>query len=135
MRAILRRLNRLTKFLSSSYWQGRIEAVSRAFEYAKLGYRCPDYDHTYFYEHIIFKLKRMEYTQRHGMHVDKNKCADQIKIARLALERLAKDDYGINDSEVHAWNESFFRKVEYQAKEDLKLFAKQFVKYSRGWWD
>lgn len=114
-----------------------LENLGRAFAYAKQGWKSKDWDYAYLYDDIIFKLKRMEYAMENGMHSNRERTASEIKTARLALERLNKDDYmpeeyvGITDKG---------RKILYDVEEarkkgDLELFASQFVKHSRTWWD
>jgi len=70
-----------------------------------------DWDHWFIYKIFHFKLKRVEYLQRHyGNSVDHKKIADQIKIAVLLLDRLIKDEYLENVLKPHEkkWGDSEF---------------------------
>lgn len=85
----------------------------------------------------------MEKIQEKSDHTNGRKYAKQIKTARIALERLAKDDYAVD-----LLNELILRKPisenkfkqivsieRYMRKQDFDLFSKIFSRHSEGWWD
>lgn len=113
--------------------------LKRSWDYAKLGWNCPDWDQGYLYDHIAFKLKRMEAVQNRSFHTLGRKYAKRIKTARLCLERLSKEDYWPFESIDYSKNDykllEMAKREDELKKQDLKYFAKIFVKYSQGWWD
>lgn len=104
-----------------------------------------DWDENYLYKMISFKLGNMkEYHEKYGVTADRLKIAKQINTCKLSLDRVIKDTYWpfelfCDNREEHKNKDkplgSLFRHEVYLKKQDLELFAKYFVKYSRGWWD
>ena len=117
-----------------------------------------DFDHTYLYIVMLHKIKAI---RKHFLdceyHSKHSKEAKNMSVAITALERLVEDKY--KQDEIHALyvpgedkelgnglielggkfepHAEFVRLCEQEEKlkeQDLKLFAKMFVKYSRGWW-
>lgn len=127
------------------YLRIRLERIARAWAYAVQGWNSPDWDYVHLYSDIIFKLKRMEISMLGGMHVDNKRTAHEIKIARLALERLNADNYvellrgWVRGEDLKKFSEKALRRdFDYEEKmkeQDLFLFASQFIKHSRSWWD
>jgi hypothetical protein len=83
--------------------------VKNIIDYFPIIWKDRDWDHYYLYRLLRYKLERMEKLQReHGHHVDHIKTADEIKVCKLLLDRLIKDDYLMNVMEPHdkKWGES-----------------------------
>ena len=70
-----------------------------------------DWDQQFFYEIVYFKLKQMEkFHRNYGNTVNREKYADEIKLAALLLKRVIDDNYLENVMEPHEkkWGESDF---------------------------
>ena len=53
-----------------------------------------DWDHWFLYSIMKKKLEQMEHLQEnHGMSINSKKYAKQIRVCRILLDRLMKDDY------------------------------------------
>ena len=61
-----------------------------------------DWDQSYLYEIIKFKLEQMEsYHREHGITLNAYKYADQMRVCVNLLDRLIKDDYAENAFKHH----------------------------------
>ena len=105
--------------------------------YAPVIFWTREWDSTYLYQLIVFKLKQMEADhQKYQVISDWKRVSNEMKVARLALERVIKDEYpGFLKFYKQGYASLDDYKKDYQMqREDIKLFARQFVKYSDGWW-
>ena len=67
--------------------------ISNLIRWFPVVWKDRDWDHTYIYDVLHFKLKNTEHCIRNGSHVKSDKDADRIKICVNLLGRLIKDDY------------------------------------------
>ena len=64
-----------------------------------------DWDHWFIYEVLRKKLKQIEdFQEDHGICVSHKKIARQVRICRILLDRLSKDDYLENATFWHEKN-------------------------------
>ena len=127
------RYNKITYFLTDIK-----DGLQNLWDYLPLIWKDRDWDHAFLDRLLIFKLKRMENHHRNHCHIirDWERIADELMVARIALERIDKDEYpgflkylAVGDVDIKET-----QKDVRMAKADLELFCKYFLKYSRGWW-
>ena len=77
------------------YWlRNTVEFVERLIAYVTLLWRDRDFDQYYLYAMMELKLGRMQRAhERDSYHTNAPRYAHQIKICRLLLQRLMKDEY------------------------------------------
>lgn len=95
-----------------------------------------DWDYTFLYEIIRFKLKNMEHLQRnYSNSVDSEKYADEIKEVIEALERLIKEDYVAYEEMMNGDVRKSIEKENELIKRDLSIVFDGMKNNSRNWWD
>lgn len=107
--------------------------IRNVYDYFNIIWNDRDWDQVYLYKLIIFKLKRMEDAQKESGFAHDLKTAKQLKVTRLALERIYKDDYWIFGQ--YTFDRDGGNRLVALRRQDLELFAKYFTKYSQGWWN
>jgi hypothetical protein len=60
-----------------------------------------DWDHTYLWKVMRYKIERMRKCQEQGRHLDWKKVADEMHVAELILSRLIDDTYVRDEWEEH----------------------------------
>jgi len=83
--------------------------IPNLIKWAPVIWKDRDWDQYFLYVILQFKLKQMEKLQRqHGISVNSNDYADQMKTCILLLDRIIKDDYLTNALKPHEekWGES-----------------------------
>lgn len=78
------------------------ESLSRAWSYAKFGWSCFDYDYTFLYSHILFKLERMRTSIISSGIVDleeieMKKAMDALNESIEICKRIVDGDYEKED--------------------------------------
>lgn len=106
--------------------------ISNIIDYAPLVWRTREWDYSYLYEMIIFKLKRMEICLD-DTYLHSEKDAKDIKVARICLERLVDDDLNCECGKVRCTG-ACYERIDAQRKQDMELFCKMFKK-SGAWWN
>lgn len=117
-----------------------LEKIKHLWLWLPIIWQDQDWDYIYLYKIIVFKLKQMEKNhQEEQIIADWQRVITQMAVARNCLQRHIDDEYpGFKE-----WCETKDRKLfsikkferdEQMKQEDLELFAKIFVKHSRGWW-
>lgn len=117
------------------WWQNLCHIIS----WVPVLWRDRDWDHSYLLIMMHEKLCRMRrYHNESRLIGDWDKIAKQILVAECALDRLIKDEYMdyINYDKLGiAERQSAFIREEEMRKQDLNLFATEFVRHVRGWWE
>jgi len=71
-----------------------IKSIKNIFKWMLIVWRDRDWDHTFLYEMLYFKLSNMEkYLRKYGHSINSEKDADKIKICVNLLKRLMDDEY------------------------------------------
>ena len=98
-------------------------------------------------------LEAMEHTHRHhGNLVNNGKYAQQMRITRLAIDRILKDEYILNATDLIEKEGAFMGfelesknillnknhallVADGQKKQDVEFVARMLTKHSLSWWD
>lgn len=75
-------------FALKRFWR----SLCRSFAYAKFGWNNPDWDHTYFYSLLRFKLERMQKAFDNDWTVSKER-TKSVRVAAKLAKRLEQDHY------------------------------------------
>ncbi len=87
-----------------------------------------EFDHSYLFRIMEFKLRRMAWYQRkYGHHVCSERTAQQQTEAAALCRRMANEDYPISS------HDEYLRDAAY--RQDLDRLLLLFRKYVRTWWD
>lgn len=131
-----------------------IRFVKRLPRYVKLAWNNEDWDYTYLYDMIEFKLKDFLKAQQEDIWHTKretSKCQRQIKICLARLDRYRNWTdyclYPINDIKLEKINDGYFKMVHtnnfYQLVRDEAIkfeehnynkFWEDFLKWHQNWW-
>ena len=80
-----------------------------------------DFDYTYLFKIMEFKLSMMEEEIRHGGFVDSEKTAEKVRIAKLLCRRLGDEEYDLS-------------KEKYMRNQDLEYLFLILKKHVGRWW-
>jgi len=99
------------------------------------------WDYAYLFIVMEHQLARMEPCIRNGYSVNAEKTANEIKLARFALQRLIKDDYILQEDPIFRKKKKFLAKfnkkffADYMQQQDINYLCKLMRKKLRGWRD
>lgn len=114
------------------------EGVKNLFFWFGVIWNNRDWDHTFLYIVLRFKLKRMlNYFEKHG-HSNHTKTIKDIKICISLIDTILKDNFlpDFDILSVHNITKHKFWVIEHKRKQKyIDLLFKIMSKYSIGWWD
>ncbi len=127
-------MNRISDYLYRLYidyiWMTYL-GFSNLWIWKKVIWHDAQFDFSFLLIILIMKLKLMEDGFNfYGCALDAKKVAQEIKRARLAIERVEKDDYSYK-----IFGKKDYNHPEYLIKQDIEYFTKIINKKLRTWWD
>jgi len=98
----------------------------------KIIWQDAQFDYSFMLRILIKKLELMENGFRlHGCCTNSERVAKEIKILRLIVERIERDEYVLFER----FGKPDYKHGEYLARQDLEYFGKIINKKLRCWWD
>jgi hypothetical protein len=107
-----------------------IESIQNVIKWFPVIWHDRDWDHSYFYNILHFKLRNMEeyFNSEYVWGANALKDAKRIKTARILVKRLLEDNYWENAKE------DLHHSI-YMENQDREYLFDLMKKYINGWWD
>lgn len=118
----------MTRLINKFY--SIIESIKNIIKWFPIIWQDRNWDHSYFYRILHFKLNNMEkfFSSKDAISANTLKDAKRIKIARILVERLMEDNY---------WErakDNFYHSI-YMENQDRKYLFDLIKKNINRWWD
>ena len=125
-------------FALKRFVKGIPTGITNLIKWSPIIWNDRDFDQAYMYEMLRFKLKNMEdffYSDRTWC-IGSERRAKEIKICRILLDRIIKEEYGEFDFDDPKRNGMKYLKNEaYMLQQDLDMLCHIIAKKSQDWWD
>ena len=93
-----------------------------------------DFDWYYMFKIMEKKLLEMERAEYFSWHANSGKDAHRIKVCRLLIQRIQKDDYWENACKIIPASSGTHEIANYMQNQDMDMLFSILRKHCLGWW-